>query len=416
MTSKAHVAPQNLEAEESVLGAMLLSPGAIGAVSFLEDDDFYRESHGTIYRTILSLNMRGESADAITVVDALEKAKKLKDVGGRARIHELAALVPATANAAHYAKIVRAHCEQRRVLRILAEATLAAQTGDLMAVDDMVQGLSRQDTDGLEIVAMGNALADLEEEIKNPPDIEEIGIDVPFSFLRPQMPGRMSILGGYQGEGKTALMGQYVQVAAHQKKKIGVFTMEMTWRDLRDRFVTSQGVPYEDLQNRRLTSDFARQAYTNALMEMSKWQVEFIDKGDLTIGDIERVQRIQDYDYIVIDHLHQFAWRERRDIELIVHRIVTLAKRANVHILLLAQLKRPFGSDRLPRPTMSMLRETGMIEAEAAMVNFVYRPRNDEGLRHSEAEFIIAKNRFGEEGLHKLFFLGDQVRFLEATL
>src|SRR5215203_1024145 len=90
-----HVPPQNLEAEESVLGAMLLSPGAIGAVTeILSAEDFYRESHGTVYRACLALYQQGEPVDAITLVDSLEERGELEQVGGRARIHELAALVP----------------------------------------------------------------------------------------------------------------------------------------------------------------------------------------------------------------------------------------------------------------------------------------------------------------------------------
>src|SRR6266581_2499823 len=102
------VPPQNLEAEESVLGAMMLAPGAIGAVSeVLSAADFYRESHGTIYRAALDLYGHGEPVDAITLADKLEERSELEHVGGRVRVHELAALVPATANAAHYARIVR---------------------------------------------------------------------------------------------------------------------------------------------------------------------------------------------------------------------------------------------------------------------------------------------------------------------
>src|SRR5437016_11923286 len=103
----APVPPQNLDAEESVLGAMMLSPGAIGAVSeALDASDFYRESHAKIYRAALGLYAKGEPVDAITLVDELEERGDLEGVGGRVRIHELAALVPATANAAHYARIV----------------------------------------------------------------------------------------------------------------------------------------------------------------------------------------------------------------------------------------------------------------------------------------------------------------------
>src|SRR5437879_6415178 len=110
--------PQNLEAEESVLGAMMLSPGAIGAVSeVLDASDFYRESHAKIYRAALALYAKGEPVDAITLVDGLEERSELENVGGRVRVHELAALVPATANAAHYARIVREMATLRGLIR-----------------------------------------------------------------------------------------------------------------------------------------------------------------------------------------------------------------------------------------------------------------------------------------------------------
>src|SRR5919205_1484366 len=113
------VPPQSLEAEESVLGAMLLSPGAIGAVSeVLDAGDFYRESHGKIYRAALALYARGEPVDAITLVDELEERGELDDVGGKVRIHELAALVPASANAGHYARIVREMATLRGLIRV----------------------------------------------------------------------------------------------------------------------------------------------------------------------------------------------------------------------------------------------------------------------------------------------------------
>src|SRR3954468_19776224 len=107
-TAAAPVPPQNLDAEESVLGAMMLAPGAVGAVSeILDAGDFYRESHAKIYRPALALYAKAEPVDAITVVDELDERGELEPAGGRTRIHELAALVPATANAGHYARIVR---------------------------------------------------------------------------------------------------------------------------------------------------------------------------------------------------------------------------------------------------------------------------------------------------------------------
>ncbi|MGZ4389257.1 MAG: DnaB-like helicase N-terminal domain-containing protein, partial [Gaiellaceae bacterium] len=120
--STAPVPPQNLEAEESVLGAMMLSPGAIGAVSeVLDAGDFYRESHAKIYRAALTLYAKGEPVDAITLVDELEERGEIEDVGGKARVHELAALVPATSNAAHYARIVHEMGTLRGLIRAGSE-------------------------------------------------------------------------------------------------------------------------------------------------------------------------------------------------------------------------------------------------------------------------------------------------------
>ena len=120
-TTTAPVPPQNLEAEESVLGAMMLSPLAIGAVtesSNLSAGDFYRESHGHIYKAILALYAKGEPVDAITLVDELEERGELEDVGGLIRIHELANLLPAASNAAHYARIVHEMATLRGLIRV----------------------------------------------------------------------------------------------------------------------------------------------------------------------------------------------------------------------------------------------------------------------------------------------------------
>ena len=134
----ATVPPQNLEAEESVLGAMLLSPGAIGAVSeILDASDFYRESHAQIYRAALGLYAKGEPVDAITLPDELEERGELEKAGGRVRVHELAALVPATANASHYARIVREMSTLRGLIRVL-EPVVADERGPAQRGRDVI--------------------------------------------------------------------------------------------------------------------------------------------------------------------------------------------------------------------------------------------------------------------------------------
>src|SRR5712691_10426724 len=133
------VPPQNLEAEESVLGAMMLSPGAIGAVSeILDAGDFYRESHAKVYRAALALYAKGEPVDAITLVDELERRGELEDVGGRVRVHELAALVPATSNAAHYARIVHEMATLRGLVRAGQEIARLGMEREGLGAEELV--------------------------------------------------------------------------------------------------------------------------------------------------------------------------------------------------------------------------------------------------------------------------------------
>ncbi len=155
VASAAPVPPQNLEAEESVLGAMMISPGAIGAVSEIVDaGDFYRESHAKIYRAALALYAKGEPVDAITLTDQLEERGELEDVGGRVRLHELAALVPASANAAHYARIVHETATLRGLIRAGGEISRLGwerpgETGDLVdQAEQIIFDLSQQRVTG----------------------------------------------------------------------------------------------------------------------------------------------------------------------------------------------------------------------------------------------------------------------------
>jgi len=213
-----HVPPQNLEAEESVLGAMLLSPGAIGAVTeILSAEDFYRESHGTVYRACLALYQQGEPVDAITLVDSLEERGELEHVGGRARIHELAALVPATANAAHYARIVREMATLRGLVRAGSEIARLGQerpgeTTDLVdRAEQIVFDLAQQrvTSDFTHIEGL------LKESFERIMHLYEAGADVtgcPTGFKELDkltsgfQPGNLIIIAARPSMGKTSLV------------------------------------------------------------------------------------------------------------------------------------------------------------------------------------------------------------------
>src|SRR5207253_3001671 len=253
VTPSAPVPPQNLEAEESVLGAMMISPGAIGAVSeILDAGDFYRESHAKIYRAALALYAKGEPVDAITLVDELEERGELEDVGGRVRMHELAALVPATANAAHYARIVH---EMATLRGLIAAGQKIAQLGwerpdeTQILVDraDLVVfelSQSRVSTEFSHIEEL------LKESLERITALYEPGADVtgvPSGFRDLDrltsgfQPGNLIIIAARPSMGKSALgLCVAANLALRHEIPVALFTLEMPKSELTQRLLCRQ--------------------------------------------------------------------------------------------------------------------------------------------------------------------------------
>ena len=416
----AQPAPQNQEAEEHVLGAVLLSERALDTTGeILGPADFYRRSHGIIYAAALELRDAGTPVDALTLTQHLDDTGRLEDAGGRVRIHELAAIVPAAGNAPPYARIVREHALRRRV----DTATTTLQQ-DLRHGLDSHAAIARLSTIADELAREADRARDTvisayqaaewyADKLRNPP-AEDAGVPAPFSFLQPMQPGRRYVLGGLQGEGKTVIAIQAIRAAARAGKNVGVYTIEMGWRDLTDRLISCAGLPYQQVVAGRFSNADLYERAERAIGELATQRVDLIDDPWIDPQGIRQYARAGGYNLLVIDHLHQLAWTERRDLENAVRFIAGIARELEIPILLLAQLKRP--GDSYPRPTMSAFRDTGMIEALAAACWLIHRPRDLEGKRGSVAEFVVAKNRYGREGVYPLTFQGDYVRFTEPPI
>src|ERR671930_6335 len=261
--------PQNLEAEESVLGAMLLSPGAIGAVSeVLDASDFYRESHAKIYRAALALYAKGEPVDAITLVDELEERGELEDVGGRVRLHELAALVPATANAAHYARIVREMATLRGL--IAAGQEIAAlgwdRPGETLDLVDRAEQIvfdlsqSRVDSEFSHIEVL------LKESFERITQLYEAGAEVtgvPTGFRELDrltsglQAGNLVILAARPSMGKSALgLCIAANLGVRHDVPVALFTLEMSKAEVTQRMMCSEAkVESQRLRTGRLAPD-----------------------------------------------------------------------------------------------------------------------------------------------------------------
>src|SRR5437764_5711859 len=246
----AAIPPQNLEAEESVLGAMMLSPGAIGAVSeILDASDFYRESHAKIYRAALALYAKGEPVDAITLVDELEERGDLDDVGGRVRIHELAALVPASANAGHYARIVREMATLRGLINAGSEISRLGwerpgEAGDLVdKAEQVVFDLSQARVTG-ECTHIDELLTEGFERITA---LYEAGADitgVPSGFRDLDrltsgfQPGNLIIAAARPSMGKSALgLCMAASLAGRHQTPVAIFTMGLSQSEVTQRLM-----------------------------------------------------------------------------------------------------------------------------------------------------------------------------------
>jgi replicative DNA helicase len=436
-----HVPPQNLEAEESVLGAMLLSPGAIGAVTeILSEEDFYRESHGTIYRACLALYQQGEPVDAITLVDALEERGELEHVGGRARIHELAALVPATANAAHYARIVREMATLRGLVRAGAEIVRLGQdrpgeTSDLVdraeqIVFDLAQQRVTSDFSHIEGL--------LKESFERIMHLYEAGADVtgaPTGFKELDkltsgfQPGNLIIFAARPSMGKSALALTMAQnLALRHDVPVALFMLEMSQSEVTQRLMCSEAkVELQSLRTGKLRpDDWPR--LTAACDKLMKAPIWIDDTGSVTMMEIRsKARRLKSREpnlgLIIVDYLQLMTSggsTENRvqEVSQISRQLKVLARDLEIPIIALSQLSRAVEQRHDKRPILSDLRESGSIEQDADLVGFIYRDEyynGEESESQGIAELILAKHRNGPTDTVKLAFLKRFAKFADLS-
>jgi replicative DNA helicase len=442
VASSAPVPPQNLEAEESVLGAMMISPGAIGAVSEIVDaSDFYRESHAKIYRAALGLYAKGEPVDAITLTDELEERAELDAVGGRVRLHELAALVPATANAAHYARIVHETATLRGLIRAGGEIARLGwerpgETGDLVdQAEQILYDLSQQRVTGewSEIEEL------LKESFERITQLYESGVDLtgtPSGFRDLDrltsgfQPGNLIIVAARPSMGKSALaLCMAANMGVRHNIPVGLFTLEMSKAEVTQRLMCSEAkVESQRLRNGKLApDDWPR--LTAACDKLAKAPIYVDDTGLLNMMEIRsKARRLKarhpNLGLIIVDYLQLLTPSNRRDSDGRVQEVSEmsrslkiLARDLDVPIVALSQLSRAVEQRTDKRPILSDLRESGSIEQDADLVAFVYRDEyyNDESDQQGLAEVILAKHRNGPTDSIKLSFLKRYAKFSDLA-
>ena len=436
----ARVPPQNEEAEEAVLGAMLISPDSIGTVSELVDaGDFYKPSHGTIFKTAIALYSRGEPVDPITLSDALEKQGQLEQVGGRVRIAELAALTTSTANAAHHARIVREMATLRGLIRVGMQMsdlgwTRPGETRDLVdkaeqMVFDLAQGRVSQDFDHIEAL--------LKESFERITQLFEAGAEVTGvrtgfrdldKLTSGLQPGNLIILAARPSMGKSAFaMCLAANIAVRGGLPVGLFTLEMSKAEVTQRLMCSEGkVESQRLRQGNLASDdWSR--LTAACDKLSKAPIYVDDTGSITLMELRsKARRLKSREpnlgLIVVDYLQLMTSGTNpenrvQEVSQISRNLKVLARDLNVPIIALSQLSRAVEQRHDKRPILSDLRESGSIEQDADLVAFIYRDEyynKEESDQQGLAELIVAKHRNGATDTVKLAFVGKWAKFLDA--
>src|SRR5215211_5032486 len=375
-TASAPVPPQNLDAEESVLGAMMLAPGAVGAVSeILDAADFYRESHAKIFRTALALYAKGEPVDAITVVDELEAA------GGRTRVHELAALVPATANAGHYARIVRETATLRGLIRVGSEIAQLGwerpgETDDLVdRAEQVLFDLSQSRVSG-EFAHIEELLKESFERITA---LYEAGAELtgtPSGFRDIDrltsgfQPGNLIIVAARPSMGKSALaLCMAANVALKHEIPVALFTLEMSKTEVTQRLMCSEAkVESQRLRTGRLeAADWPR--LTAACDKLAKAPIYVDDTGSVTMMEVRsKTRRLKsrhpELGLVIVDYLQLMTSGTNpenrvQEVSQISRQLKVLARDLDVPIIALSQLSRAVEQRGDKRPILSDLRESG---------------------------------------------------------
>jgi replicative DNA helicase len=399
-TQAAPVPPQNLDAEESVLGAMMLSPGAIGAVSeILDAGDFYRESHAKVYRAALALYARGEPVDAITLVDALEERGELEDAGGRVRIHELAALVPATANAAHYARIVREMATLRGLIRSGQEIARLGwerpgEAQDLVdRAEQVIFELSQTRVTG-EFAHIEALLKDSFERITALYEAGEEITGVASGFRDIDrltsgfQPGNLIILAARPSMGKSGLaLCTAANIAVRRETPVALFTLEMSKSEVTQRLMCSEAkVESQRLRNGKLAADDWPRL-TAACDKLAKAPIYVDDTGSITMMEIRsKARRLKSKEpnlgLIVVDYIQLMTSGSSvenrvQEVSQISRNLKVLARDLDVPVLALSQLSRAVEQRHDKRPILSDLRESGCLVGDSRVYlpdEGVYRP------------------------------------------
>jgi replicative DNA helicase len=440
-SSFERVPPQNVDAEMSVLGGMMLSKDAIAdVIEILRSTDFYRPAHASVYDVVVELFGRGDPADAVTVGAELKRKGELERIGGLPYLHTLVATVPTAANAAYYAGIVREQAQLRSLVEVGTRIVQLGYTTDGADVEGLVNlaqsevfAVSEQ-RNSTDYVTLEQVVPELYEELERNAN-RDGGLDgVPTGFseldakLNGLRAGQMIIIAARPGGGKSTLaMDICRSCAVHNNKAAAYFSLEMNRTELSMRLLAAESRVFLDrmIKGELETRDWQEIART--LDKISQAPLIVDDSPNMTMGEIRaksrRMKQQFDIQLIVIDYLQlltsggKSVESRQQEVSEFSRSIKLLAKELEIPIVAVAQLNRDSEKRNDKRPQVADLRESGSLEQDADVVLLIHREDmfNENTEKQGMADIIIGKQRSGPTGIVELAFQGHFSRFAEVA-
>ena len=431
--------PHNLEAERSVLGAILIHNDAFNVAAELVDSgDFFRDAHRRVFDTMVDLNERGQAIDLVTIKDELARSGDLDDVGGAAYIAALVDGVPRSTNVEHYARIVKERATLRNLIqsanRILGMAYRAEEDADALLdqaeqeIFSIAEGRIHTGFVPLSDLVQGSftAIEQLQEHKGLVTGVPSGFVDID-SLTSGFQPADLVIIAARPSMGKTSFVLNVAQhVGIKTDRSVGLFSLEMSKEQLFMRMLTAEA----EVDSHRFRGGFLSERdygrLSTALGRLADAKVFIDDSAGLGVLEMRakarRLKAEHGLDLLVIDYLQLMQGRGRfenrtQELASISRSLKALAKELDVPVLALSQLSRAPEARSDHRPQLADLRESGALEQDADVVMFIFREEQYDPTPENEnlAELIIGKQRNGPTGIVKLAFLKQHTRFANLS-
>jgi replicative DNA helicase len=421
--------PHDLEAEASVLGAILLDQSAaVEVMDFLRPEDFYRENNGTVFRAALQLLRAGEPIDNVTLASELERLGVLARMGGRAHLALLQELVPTAANAEHYARIVKRHSLRRRLIAACAD-------GYRLGFDMSLEAEEALDRAGQQVLAVGD------DSAVRARDMEELLVDALDRLLQRRdsgrrltglgsglhdldrltggwQPGDLVVIAGRPSTGKTALALQAAVTAAQQQVPVAVFSLEMRAELLLDRLLCNLAEIDTHRFRDAVLGEAEESRLSRAMGVLGSLKIVIDDRASLDelslVAQARRLRQLEHVGLFVVDYLQLVRAPGRggddnrvQEVSAVTRTLKRLARDLGVPVIALSQLSRAPELRADKRPQLSDLRESGEIEQTADVVIMLRRPDDAPDV----SDLIVAKHRNGATGTVRVGWRATCVRF-----